>query len=73
MTLEMTVETGEKWMKDKALRWWLRDGRRGEGNRSFEDKAHVSGLSNPGDVLQAAVYPMQLQFWLELDMDVWKS
>lgn len=64
---------GEKWTKDKALKWWLRDGRRSKGDRGFEDKAHVSGLSHPGDAPRAAVYPMGLQLWLELDVDIWKS
>lgn len=63
-------EKQTKWTKAKALRWWLRDERRGKGDRGLGDDACVSGMSNPGVVPQAAVYLMGLQFTWELDMNI---
>lgn len=49
---------------------WLRDGRRGKGDRGLGDDARVSGMSNPGVVPQAAVSLMGLQLSWELDMNI---
>ena len=45
----------------------------GKADRGFGGNVCGSGMSNLGDVQQAAAYPMGLQLWLELDMDIWKS
>lgn len=63
-------EKQTKWTNAKALGWWLRDGRKGKGDRGLGDDARDSGMSSPGVVTQAAVYPMGLQLSWELDMNI---
>lgn len=41
-------EEMDKWTKEKALGWWLRDGRRDKGDRSFGEDAHVSSMNYVG-------------------------